>query len=194
MSPPVVAQTIVAISAPPLDADSISGDLHEEYVRILAREGRSRADAWYWSQALRSIPPLLSYSRASRSMGSFLVTSALVLLTIVAMLSVNELIDDGVANVFRLAHGMVAWQLFFVGCADAAVFGAIIAALRRSYGMRLIVFSACALLAFIAVPILLHLSSRLTGATWILILAAAFSMCVGGAAYHAVARRVCAKD
>lgn len=188
MSPPAIARAIVAISAPPSDFESVCGDLHEEYARILAREGRPRADAWYWSQAIRSVPSLLSYSRVPRSISALVLTVALVLVAIVAMLCVNELVDDTIVGAYRAAHG-TAWIFFIVGPLVAASFGALIAAVRRSYGIRLVLFSACGLLAFIAVPILFQWSSRLSAATWILIVAASASMCIGGALYHLAARR-----
>ncbi len=187
MTPPAIARAIVAISAPPTDFESVCGDLHEEYVRILARDGRPRADAWYWSQAIRSVPSLLSYSRVPRSIGALVLTVVLVLVAIVAMLCVNELVDETLVGAYRAAHGAAPWPFLLVGTLVAASFGALIAALRRSYGMRLVLFSACGLLAFIAVPILLQFSSRLSAATWILIVAASASMCIGGALYHLIA-------
>lgn len=182
MSPPRIAQAIVEVSAPPGDLESVSGDLHEEYVRMRVREGQARADAWYWSQALRSAPSLLAYSRVPRSFGALAATLLLVLSGIVVLLLLNEFIDDAIRTVYRPAHASGSWPFFAAGCFLAAACGAAISALRRSYGLRLVLISACGLLAFIAIPILLHISSRLTGATWILILSAALSMCIGGAA------------
>ncbi|MBV9269594.1 MAG: hypothetical protein JO165_00765 [Candidatus Eremiobacteraeota bacterium] len=190
MSPPTIAQAIVAISAPPKDVDSVCGDLHEEYVRIVARDGSSRADAWYWNQAIRSVPSLLSYSRAPRSLFDVALTAVIVLVAIVGMLCANDLIDESLFGAYRATHGGATWPYFLVGSIDAAAFGALIASLRPSYGMRLVLFSACGLVAFIAVPILLQFSSRLTGPTWLLILCAASSMCVGGCGYHFISRRL----
>ena len=39
----------------------IPGDLAEEYATIVRpRFGRLAADCWYWSQAIRSLPPVVS--------------------------------------------------------------------------------------------------------------------------------------
>lgn len=189
MNPPSIALAIVAITAPTADFESICGDLHEEYVRRSAREGQSQADAWYWSQAVRSVPALLSYSRVCQSLGSLCVTLLVVTFSIIALLSLNELIDDAIGTVYHATQGLRAWPFFLAGCTEAAVFGALIAALRRSYGMRLVLFSACSLVGFIAIPIVMQTSSRLSGETWTLILSAALSMCVGGAAYYSISRR-----
>jgi hypothetical protein len=59
-----LAQALVAATAPPNDYESVAGDLHEEYLRRARFADVHAANRWYWSQALRSIPSLLSYSRA----------------------------------------------------------------------------------------------------------------------------------
>lgn len=182
MTPPAIAQALVAISTPPHDYESVLGDLHEEYVRRAECDGRARADSWYRAQAVASIPSLLSYSRARQNPGTTFVTLLVVLASIVAMLSANELLGDAIHSVYRPVNG--AWPFFLAGWLDAACFGALIAALRSSHGMRLVVISAFALLAFIAVPIALQISSPLSPGTWVLALGAALSMSIGGAAYH----------
>lgn len=189
MTPPAIAEAIIAVSTPPPDYESVSGDLYEEYVRRSRFEGCARADAWYWSQAVGSIPSLLSYSRTSSSAGGMFATALIVLGAIVGMLSANELIGDAIHSVYRTVGGVGAWPFFLAGWLDAACFGALIAALRRSHGMRLVLISALTLIAFIAVPIALRVSSPLGAATWILVFGAAVSMSLSGAAYHLARRR-----
>lgn len=193
MTPPAIARAIVAVATPPPDYESVSGDLHEEYVRKARYEGRASADAWYWSQAIGSIPSLLSYSRTSPSAGGTFVTALVVLGAIVGMLFANELIGDAIHSVYRTVSGIGAWPFFLAGWLDAACFGALIAALRRSHGMRLVLVSALTLVAFVAVPIALRVSSPLSAPTWILVFGAAVSMSVSGAAYHLARRRFISK-
>ncbi len=62
MTPPRLAQRLVAWSAPPQDVDAMLGDLAEELAER-ATHGRLRARAWYWRQALASLPPNLRRPR-----------------------------------------------------------------------------------------------------------------------------------
>ncbi len=146
MNPPAIPQAIVAVLAPPSDCESVLGDLHEEYVRRSEWQGRSRADSWYWMQAIGSIPSLLSYSRERGSAGATLVTAFIVGVSIVAMLSANELIGDAIHRFYHSVSGSGAWPFFLAGWIDAAFFGAFIAALRRPHGVRLVLVSALILL------------------------------------------------
>lgn len=159
----------------------------------MQRDGRACADSWYWAQAIASIPSLLSYSRVRGSAGAAILTSLLVLTCIVAMLCANELISDAIHGVFRNSNGFGALPFFLAGWLDAACFGALIAALRRSHGVRLVLLSAIAFLAFVAVPIFMQVSSPLSVRTWALVLGAALSMTVGGIAYHLALLRIASR-
>lgn len=192
MRPPVVAEALVSILTPPGDFESVVGDLHEEYVRRLLCEGRARADSWYWMQTFGSIPPLLSYSRAAHSVGVVLITCLIVLVSIVAMLCVNELIGDAIHGAYRTVS-WPAWPYDLSACLNAACFGALIAASRRAHGMRLVMASPFALLAFIALPIAFRISSPLSTSTWALVLGGAASMAIGGATYHLARLRFSSK-
>src|SRR5260370_26631725 len=86
MTPPLVARALVAVATAPNDYESVAGDLYEEHARRVESTGRACADRWYWSQALRSIPWLLSYSRSGRSLAANATTSAIVVGVLFAML------------------------------------------------------------------------------------------------------------
>jgi len=189
VTPPLGARALVAAFTPPVDYESVAGDLYEEYARHVEWEGRACADRWYWSQAIRSIPSLLSYSRARRSLGATVTAATVIILALVAMLIANELIGDGIYAVYRTITGIGAWPFFLSGWLDAAFFGAVIAALLRSRGTRIVFIASLILLAGVAIPIALGFSSPLSVATWLLLLGAIPSMNAGGAAYQVVRRR-----
>ncbi len=58
--PPRLARLIIKLVGSAADRDAMAGDLDEEYRRYV-RPSRSRlqANAWYWSQVIRSLLPLL---------------------------------------------------------------------------------------------------------------------------------------
>lgn len=189
MTPPLVARALVAAAAPPVDYESVAGDLYEEYAWHVQGEGRACADRWYWSQALRSVPSLLSYSRARRSLGATLAAATVIVFALVAMLVSDELIGDAIHAVYHTITGIGAWPFFLAGWFDAAFFGAVIAVLLRSHGTRIVFIASLAMLAAIAIPTALGCSSPLSRATWLLLLGAIPSMSAGGAAYQIVRRR-----
>lgn len=189
MTPPIVPRVLLAAATAPLDHDSVIGDLHEEYLERYQRLGRAHADRWYWSQTLRSIPPLLSYSRTHRSPGAGAAAVAIVILVLFAMLVINELIADAILRVFPLQPATGAWPFYLSGWLDAACCGAALAALLRSHGVRTAFLASLGLLAAIAIPILLGFSSPLTAATWLLLLGAVPAMTLGAATFMALRRR-----
>lgn len=188
MTPPVIAQALLAAAAPPADYDSVAGDLHEEYVRRVQLTGVGAANRWYWSQALASIPPLLSYSRTSRSIWNALATGTIVVLALIALLFATE----GIDNAIHLAcHGKPCptWLYFSADWIDAAAFGATLAVLVRSGGVRFVLWSAIFLVAAIVVPTLLGFSSRLPLLEWLLLFGAVPAMSAGAAVYQVIRRR-----
>ncbi|PIQ60303.1 MAG: hypothetical protein COV99_11805 [Bacteroidetes bacterium CG12_big_fil_rev_8_21_14_0_65_60_17] len=58
--PPRLAERIVGRSLAPPIRDAALGDFHQMHAHLLETEGRRAADAWYWRQALRSVPHLLT--------------------------------------------------------------------------------------------------------------------------------------
>jgi hypothetical protein len=189
MKPPFLARALVAAAAPPVDYESVDGDLYEEYAQHAKCTGRAFADRWYWSQAIRSLPSLLSYSRSRRSLGANLTTAAIVAFALVAMLLLNEVLYNAIFAVYRTISGIGAWPFFLAGWLDAAFFGALIAALVRSQGVRLALIASLVLLISIAIPILLGFSSPLTLRTWLLLLGAIPAMGAGAGVYQVVRRR-----
>jgi putative ABC transport system permease protein len=59
--PPRLAERLLRISVLPDGRDVLLGDFAEFYSEIRARSGRIRAAAWYWSQALKSLPKLIPH-------------------------------------------------------------------------------------------------------------------------------------
>jgi len=189
VNPPIVPRALVTAATPPVDHDSVIGDLHEEYLDRVRSHGRTHADSWYWSQALRSVPALLSYSRSRRSPGARIGTVVIVAVLLLTMLAVNEFAADVMCSFVRDTCTARSWPFYLVGWTDAAVFGAVLAAIVPSQGVRLAIISATALLVAIAAPIALGFSSRLTLSTWLLVFGAIPAMGLGAAAYQIVRRR-----
>lgn len=63
MTPPRLAERLVAWSAPEHDREAMLGDLAEELADRAVQRGRARAAAWYWRQALVSLAPNLRRPR-----------------------------------------------------------------------------------------------------------------------------------
>lgn len=189
---PRLAQALVSAATPPADFESVLGDLCEEYAQRRDAMGVRAADRWYWSQAIRSLPFLLSYSRDRSSFVSTLVTCAAVLLGLLAMLVCNELIDDALMLAVPQLGNLGGWHVvpfFIVGWLLAAAFGGLIAMALRSRALRAPLAAALGFLALIAVPIALGFSSQLSVTTWILVIGAVPAMIVGAALLRIVSRR-----
>lgn len=186
MTPPFLPRALVAASASPADYESIAGDLHEEYTHRVCCEGRARADAWYWSQALRSIPPLLSYSRASASRSMKLPTCATTAGVLFLMLLCKDAVDAAIRHV---DPGAAHWPFFLADWLDATFFGFVLAALLRSQGSRLALVAALFLAAAFAAPILLGISPPLPRIAWLLLLGAIPWMGLGAGLFQIVRRR-----
>ncbi len=187
MTPPVLAQALVAATAPPNDYESVAGDLHEEYVRLTHCAGEAAANRWYWSQALRSIPSLLSYSRLHRSIATGLVTASVALAVLVAMLLAVEPIQHLLLAAFGGSRSPM-WALFSAEWLNAALFGAILASAVRSGGIRLALWSSLFFIAAIVVPTFLGYSSRLPLYEWLLIVGLIPSMSTGAGLYQIIRR------
>lgn len=185
MTPPFAAQVLVAAVTPPADYESVAGDLYEEYADRAELAGRTAADHWYWSQAIRSIPSLLLYSRSSRSLVASIATAAIVVFALVAMLILNELIGDAIFTVYRNVTGFGAWPFFLAGWMDAAFFGAVLAAIRQQ-GIRLTLIASFVLVAIIVIPILLGFSAPLSLHESLLLAGAVPAMSAGAVVFQIV--------
>ncbi|HET9095416.1 MAG TPA: permease prefix domain 2-containing transporter [Candidatus Baltobacteraceae bacterium] len=188
MTPPVIAQALLAAAAPAGDYDSVAGDLHEEYLHRVPIQGVGAANRWYWAQALASIPPLLSYSRTQRSIWNGLAVGAMVVVSPVVLLLATEAINDTIRVTCGGGH-CAAWTYFSADWTDAAVFGALLAFCIRAGGVRLVLVSAVLLVTAIVIPTLLGFSSRLPLTEWLLLFGAVPAMCAGASTYQIIHRR-----
>ena len=190
MKPPVFAEALIAAATPPADYESIAGDLHEEYVGYARSSGTSAANRWYWSQELRSIPWLLSYSRTHRSLlgraGVGLTAIAVHLAMLLATVPINALLDATFGSVTRCPP-----SVWFGACwVDAATFGAVLALIVRSGGVRLAFFAALFLVLCFVIPALLGFpSSQAPVASWVLLGGTVPAMCAGAGLYQVFVRR-----
>ena len=188
-APPAIAQALVVAVTPPADCDSVLGDLHEEYVQLLAGHGSSAANRWYWSQVLRSMPSLLGYSRARNTFASIALSTLVMLVVIVLMMTAFEMLEDVIGILYR-GHGIPNWALYLAGWLDAAFFGAVLAMVLRTRATRGALLAAMLMLAFIAFPIVLGFSSRLSAHEWFLILGAVPAMVLGAGIAQIIRRKL----
>lgn len=182
MSPPALAQALITATAPSGDYEIVAGDLHEEYLRIRYFNGAKAANRWYWTQALFSIPSLLSYSRSKRSALRHIGVALIALGVLFAMLTVLAVIE----TLFQKLPDVV-W--FCYTYADALIFGAILAWLVRTDGLRVTLFASVFLVLCFVIPALAgNPHSQAPPSAWIVLLGAIPVMCIGAAIYQ-VARR-----
>jgi hypothetical protein len=105
------------------------------------------------------------------------------------MLVLNEFIADAILTAYHSQSGTAAWPFFLSGWLDAACCGAVLAALLRAHGVRSALLASLTLLAAIAIPILFGFSSKLTAATWLLLVGAVPAMTLGAAVFVVLRRR-----
>lgn len=190
MRPPVVAEALIAAVAPPNDYESVAGDLHEEYVRYVCLSSTRAANRWYWSQALLSVPSLLSYSRTHRSalraVGVGLTVVAVLIAMLLATVPINILLQAIFGSLARCP--LPVW--FCADWIDAGVFGAILALVVRSGGVRLAFWAALLLVLSYSVPALLGFpSSQAPLLGWVLLTGTVPAMCAGAGLYQVAIRR-----
>ena len=70
--PPKSAELMLRVFLTPRHRHEVLLDLSEEYVEVRCRLGKWRADLWYCSQAVRSVPPPV-WSRMRKSLHRFLL-------------------------------------------------------------------------------------------------------------------------
>ena len=190
MRPPAFAEALLAAVAPTNDYEVVAGDLHEEYLRILHLSGTKAANRWYWAQALFSIPSLLSYSRSNNAAMRRVTVALISLAVLVAMLLVPTAIEMATETLFGGVDRIPNFVWLCIYNTDAVVFGAILARLVRSDGLRVAFHAALFLVLCFVVPALAgHPGSQAPLAAWIQLLAVIPAMCVGAGLYQVVGRR-----
>ena len=58
-APPINAEFLFYLFMTPHDCDALVGDLEERFKLIRKKFGKRRADFWYWTQAIRSVGPIV---------------------------------------------------------------------------------------------------------------------------------------
>ncbi len=181
--PPALAQALIAAAAPSSEYEIVAGDLHEEYLRIVSLKGVAAANHWYWTQALLSIPSLLSYSRSNVSVLRGIGVAFTALATLVAMLAVLMAIDTILGSGDRIA----GWMYISINYADAIIFGALLAWLVRPDGLRVTFLASLFLVFCFVVPALAgHRGSEAPLAAWIVLCGGIPAMCIGAGVSQAI--------
>ncbi len=188
MNAPFLPRMLLTAITASADYESVSGDLDEEYAERFDRDGSVQADLWYWSQALRSIPSLLSYSRYDVSGRRRTATALIVLAVLVAMLAGKDLVD----RLIDAVNGDAAvpfWLYFGLDWAIAVIFGGVLAAFVRHHPVRVALIASTFLVVAFAAPIVLGVSSRLILPAWLMLVGTIPAMCIGAAAVQALRKR-----
>lgn len=180
MNAPLLPRLLLAATVPAADSESVLGDLNEEYMERRGRSSRGDADSWYWSQTLRSIPALLSYSRNDVAWQSRAVTAVIVVAVLVGMLFAKDLLDRSL-DALRPNGSLPAALYFGIDWGIAALFGGFLATIVRYHPVRLAMISSAVLAAAIAAPGVLDAAPLLTLPAWILLLGAIPAMSLGAA-------------
>lgn len=191
MRPPFLAEALVAAAAPEGDYESIAGDLHEEYRRCALTGGVRAANRWYWSQVVLSMPSLLSYSRSKRSVLGSVRVALLAFAVLIAMFCLLAAIETLLQALFGGIDRGPVWAWVSGEWIYAAVFGAILALIVRTDGLRVTFLAALFLVLCFVVPALAgnpHSQAPLLG--WILLWGTIPAMCAGASLYQAVRRRI----
>jgi hypothetical protein len=194
MKPPVVAQGILAAAAPTSEYEIIAGDLHEEYLRVVSSSGTKAANRWYWSQILLSIPWLISYSRSKRSTLRRTSVALISLAVLFAMLLVTTVIGTVLRSLFGIDR-IPEYVWICVDYADAVAFGAVLARLVRTDGIRAAFLASLFLVLCFVIPALAgnpHSQARLSA--WIVLWGAIPTMCLGAGLYQAAIHRTKSSD
>jgi hypothetical protein len=193
MRPPALAQALIAAAAPEHDYEIVAGDLHEEYLSVLSARGTVIANRWYWAQALLSLPALLTYSRSNPSVLRRASIALIAFGVLVAMVVVVSVIETVTETLFGSASTSSCWVWPFVIYGDAIAFGAVLARLVRSDGVRIAFFASLFLVACFVVPALAgNPHSQAPLSAWIQLAAVVPAMCFGAGLYQAVIRRTIA--
>jgi hypothetical protein len=190
MTPPTLAQALLAAAAPSREFEIVAGDLYEEYLRIASQRGQSAANRWYWAQTLLSLPSLLSYSRSYRSVPRVIGVMFTALALLVAMLVVKTAIDVVFQTLFGGAE-IPRYVWVCVDYGDALLFGAILAAVVRTDGARVAFFASMFLVLCFVIPALAgNPHSQAPPAAWIHLFGVIPAMCIGAAVFQAVKCRI----
>jgi hypothetical protein len=188
--PPLLAEALVAAAAPASDYAAVAGDLHEEYVRIVSVQGPKAANRWYWSQTLRSLPSLLSYSRSNVSMARRLRVALISLAVLIMMLVAITAMGMALRSLARVdAIPMYVWLC--LNYAGALIFGAVLAWLVRTDGVRVAFFASLFLVMCFVTPALAgNPHSQAPPSAWIELWGAIPVMSFGAGLYQAVRRSI----
>jgi hypothetical protein len=128
--PPRIAVWLVDLFTPPGEAESIQGDLLEEFSQVASKSGVVAAQRWYWRQTVKTIPHLFGtglrlapWSTIVAVMGGFLllrVISGLPERAIFAVLLKYRVFDHHFnAYVFFATYGIAIGHVItslLVGC------------------------------------------------------------------------------
>ena len=140
--PPRLASWLLDLFTPYDQAESIPGDLHEEFSNVASQYGIPRARHWYWRQSLKSIAHLFAAAfRASPLSMSGSLTTGFVLLGWSA--SFPEPIEFAIFNWGHMYHANWYAHVSWMRNADIVIghllsqwllVGSIVALLRQGQG------------------------------------------------------------
>lgn len=119
VQPPRIAAWLVNLFTPSEEAESIPGDLLEEFSQLASKSGASAARSWYWRQTARTVAHLAAdgfrvapVSTTSVIVGGFLLRHFVSLLPERVIFAVLQRYPDGIA----IGHVIAS---MFVGCVAA---------------------------------------------------------------------------
>ena len=164
VQPPRLAAWLVNLFVPAEEAESILGDLLEEFSHLASKSGAAVARSWYWRQTVKTIAHLIGagfriapWSTAAAVVGGFVLlgfVSGLPELALFAVLHRYRVFDHHFdAYVFFATDGILIGHIIasmFVGCIVALVAKGREMVATMTLALVLCVMAGAAYLAWIA--------------------------------------------
>ena len=111
-SPPHIAAWLVNLVAAPEQAETILGDLLEEFSSIVSRSGTAPARRWYWKQTIRTIAHLIrgQVRNAPAETVAFAVGGFLLYVVVERALQMSAQAIIAHSNVYYYISALVFWR------------------------------------------------------------------------------------
>lgn len=197
-APPRLAQHLLgALGADASARDAVLGDLHELFVARATREGELAARRWYWYEALRSAPHLLTDGLRGHAWHATKRTASAIGLAYFSMLVLGTVVGGairglvwatGFAPAAVVAPGQISWVALAMMHVTGAMQGIIGGALAAHFDRQAPLRTSLAMATLWSVSLAIGYALFMTGglATWFMMsapLVALLSTATGGVLY-----------
>lgn len=130
--------------------DAVLGDLSEEHARLAQLRSRHAANAWYWSQLLRSAVPFSAMAVARGGCRGWMRLAIAVVVSYALLVLLVVRMDSWLFSVLGSPGGTITWQMPVASLASGIICGMIAGYVAALVGRRSPFASALALGALCA--------------------------------------------